>query len=233
MATSEEVKNYYDSFNEHQRELGINVRHRTIFKNLKKAGLKPGSNVLEIGCGIGTVSHLILRYLKRGSYVGVDISPDNIRTAKIKNSFHKNAEFFVDDMSNFVSSRKFDFIVFPDVLEHIPVEQHKRIFESISTVSTDNVTVVINIPEPYTLDWHRRNNSGALQIIDQSLSMKDLCNDCYPFGFYLYSMVPYGLQYQHEEYLSIILKKDFVRETIVTKSKFQLGLQNYKAKVGS
>ena len=34
MATKEQVKEYYDTFKEHQKQLGINIRHRTIFKNL-------------------------------------------------------------------------------------------------------------------------------------------------------------------------------------------------------
>lgn len=228
--TKEQVKDYYDTFKEHQKKLGINVRHRSIFKNLKSAGLKPNSNVLEIGCGIGTVSNLILKHITDGSFVGLDISSESIKMAQQFNAFHKRAEFFVNDMSNFTHKMKFDFVVFPDVLEHIPVEQHANIFKTISELTTPNAVVLINIPEPYTLDWHRRNTPNALQIIDQSLSMKDLCNNCYPYGFYLYSMTPYGLQYDHEEYLSIILKKHFVREKVTFKSKVKLGIENYKSK---
>lgn len=232
MATKEEVKEYYDTFKEHQKNLGINIRHRTIFKTLKQVGLKSDSNVLEVGCGIGTVSHLILKYLSEGSYVGLDISSESIETAKRLNSFHKRAEFLVNDMSSFTHKTRFDFVVFPDVLEHIPVEQHANIFETISKLTTKDAVVLINIPEPYTLDWHRRNKPEALQIIDQSLSIRDLCNNCYPYGFYMYSMTPYGLQYDHEEYLSIILKKDFVREKVTSKSKMKLGIENYKSKIG-
>jgi trans-aconitate 2-methyltransferase len=228
--TKEQVKEYYDTFKEHQKKLGINVRHRTIFKNLKNAGLKPNSNVLEIGCGIGTVSHLILKQIPEGSFVGLDISSESIKMAKQFNAFHKKAEFMVNDMSNFTHQTKFDFVVFPDVLEHIPVEQHAHIFETISKLTTPEAVVLINIPEPYTLDWHRRNTPEALQIIDQSLSMKDLCNNSYPHGFYMYSMTPYGLQYDHEEYLSILLKKNFVREKVSFKSKVKLGIENYKSK---
>lgn len=228
--TKEQVKEYYDTFKEHQKQLGINIRHRTILKNLKNAGLKSISNVLEIGCGIGTVSNLILKYITEGSFVGLDISSESIEMAKKRNTFHKKAEFLVNDMSNFTHKTKFDFVVFPDVLEHIPVEQHANIFKTIAELTTPDVVILINIPEPYTLDWHRRNTPNALQIIDQSLSMKDLCNNSYPYGFYMYSMTPYGLQYAHEEYLSIILKKHFVREKVAFKSKVKLGIENYKSK---
>ena len=110
-ATKEQVKEYYDTFKEHQKQLGINIRHRTIFKNLKSAGLKPNSNVLEIGCGIGTVSNLILKYITEGSFVGLDISPESITLAKNRLSKYTNARFVVSDMSDFTSELKFDFIV--------------------------------------------------------------------------------------------------------------------------
>ncbi len=82
LASKEEVEKFYNTFKEHQNKLGVNIRHRTIFKNLKKQGLKTDSQVLEIGCGIGTVSSLILKYIIKGKFVGVDISAESILLAK-------------------------------------------------------------------------------------------------------------------------------------------------------
>ncbi|MBS1637163.1 MAG: class I SAM-dependent methyltransferase [Bacteroidetes bacterium] len=231
MATKEQVEQYYDTFKEHQKQLGINIRHRTIFKNLKKAGLKPDSNVLEIGCGIGTVSHLILKYIPQGSFVGIDISPQSIDMAKKFNSFHKKAEFIVNDMSRFTHKTKFDFIVFPDVLEHIPVEQHANIFKTISELSTPKATVIINIPEPNYLNWVRENSPEKLQIIDQSLSMQDLLNHTYPYGFKLYSMNPYSLHFNVNDYLSIILKKDMAVKDVRVKDKLSRAIENTRSKL--
>lgn len=209
MPSKEEIKNYYDhTFKDYQKKVGINIRHRTILKNLKKEGLTRQSKVLEIGCGIGSVSHLILKYIKEGKFVGLDISPESIRTAKLLNSFHKNAEFLVNDLSEFSHSDKFDFVVFPDVLEHIPVEQHANIFEIISKHTTPNAVVLINIPEPNQLNWMRKYEPQKLQIIDQSLSMQDLLNNSYPYGFKLASMHSYQLFYQVDDYTSIVLKKN-------------------------
>lgn len=231
MATTEQVKEYYDTFKEHQKKLGINIRHRTIFKNLKKAGLKRNSNVLEIGCGIGTVSNLILKYISEGSFVGLDISPESIKMAQKFNSFHKKAEFFVNDMSNFSHTTKFDFVVFPDVLEHIPVEQHAHIFKTISNLTTPNAVVVINIPEPNHLDWVRQHEPEKLQIIDQSLSMQDLLNNCYPYGFKLYSMNPYSLHVNTNDYLAIILKKNMSTDDPQRKGFVERALANTKSKI--
>ena len=231
MATKEQVKEYYDTFKEHQKQLGINIRHRTIFKNLKNAGLKPNSNVLEIGCGIGTVSNLILKFITEGSFVGLDISPESINMAKNFNAFHKKAEFMVNDMSNFTHKTKFDFVVFPDVLEHIPVEQHANIFETVSKLITPDAVILINIPEPNYLNWVRENDPKKLQIIDQSLSMQDLLNNVYPYGFKLYSMNPYSLHYDVNDYLSIVLKKNPTVKQINLKNKLTRAIENTKSKL--
>jgi cyclopropane fatty-acyl-phospholipid synthase-like methyltransferase len=231
MATKEQVKEYYDTFKEHQKQLGINIRHRTIFKNLKSAGLKPNSNVLEIGCGIGTVSNLILKFITEGSFVGLDISPESINIAKNFNAFHKKSEFMVNDMSNFTHKTKFDFVVFPDVLEHIPVEQHANIFETVSKLTAPDAVILINIPEPNYLNWVRENDPKKLQIIDQSLSMQDLLNNVYPYGFKLYSMNPYSLHYDVNDYLSIVLKKNPTVKQINLKNKLTRAIENTKSKL--
>lgn len=229
--TKEQVKEYYDTFKDHQKKLGINIRHRTILKNLKSAGLKPNSNVLEIGCGIGTVSHLILKHITQGSFVGLDISSESIKMAQQFNAFHKKAEFFVDDMSNFTHKTKFDFVVFPDVLEHIPVEQHANIFKTISELTTPDAVVLINIPEPNYLNWMRIHQPEGLQIIDQSLSIQDLLNNSYPYGFKLYSMNPYQLHYTSPDYLSIVLKKNMELKSVEMKPYLARAIQSVVSKL--
>jgi 2-polyprenyl-3-methyl-5-hydroxy-6-metoxy-1,4-benzoquinol methylase len=231
-ANNDEVAKYYDNFKHHQKKLGINIRHRTIFSNLKKAGLRSDSRVLEIGCGIGTVSNLICGFITTGRFTGVDISKESIEHARHFNKQFANAEFVVSDMSDFKRADKYDYVVLPDVLEHIPVEHHQALFATIAAHSTENTIILINIPEPYTLDWVRRNKPEGLQIIDQSLSMQDLCNNVYPSGFYLYSVTPYALQYTPEDYLCIVLKRNRTRETVGNVSKNQIARRNLALRFG-
>ncbi len=232
MVTNEEVKDYYDNvFKDYQKKTGINIRHRTIFKNLKNIGLKKNSNVLEIGCGIGSVSHLILKYISDGSFVGLDISPESIKAAKHFNAFHKKAEFLVNDMSSFTHTTKFDFVVFPDVLEHIPVEQHSNIFKIIADLTTPNASVLINIPEPNHLNWMRNHEPEKLQIIDQALSMQDLVNNAYPFGFKLFSMNSYQLHYTVPDYTSIVFKKNMEVKEAGMMPYFKRGIINLFSKL--
>ncbi len=229
MTEKTEVKEFYDTFVENQQKVGISVRHRIIAKKLKAIGLKSNSNVLEVGCGIGTVSELIIKTIPSGKFLGCDISEGSIRTAQQRNS-SKNADFIVDDMSNFTSDIKFDFIVFPDVLEHIPVSEHSNLFANISKVSSDNAKILINIPEPNSLNWVRKNNPEKLQIIDQSLSMQDLLNNTYPHGFQVESIYPYSIHTNVNNYLSIVLVKNGAVEEYHVKSKIQQLIQNLKVK---
>jgi trans-aconitate 2-methyltransferase len=229
-ASREEVEKFYDTFKGHQKKLGVNIRHRIIFKNLKKLGLRPDSNVLEIGCGIGTVSSLILNLVTKGVFTGVDISRESIEMARHLNKTSKNAEFIVNDMGIFSHSVKFDYIVLPDVLEHIPVEQHYQLFQTLSKVSSPEAVVLINIPEPNILNWVRKKYPEKLQIIDQSLSMQDLLNNSYPHGFRLFSMHSYSLQYVENDYTSVVLKKDIVRENYEIKDKFSRAVNDMLSK---
>ena len=229
MANKEEVEEFYDDFVKNQTNIGVSVRHRLIHKRLKGLGLRPNSNVLEVGCGIGTVSSLIIKSIPNGKFVGVDISPGSIATAN-KLFGASNATFLVDDMSAFTSDIKFDFIVFPDVLEHIPVEQHSNLFANVAKVCNDNAKVLINIPEPNALNWTRKNQPEVLQIIDQSLSMQDLLNNTYPHGFQVQSITPYAIHTDVPNYLSIVFIRDTEVHSVNRKGKFSQLIQNMKAK---
>jgi trans-aconitate 2-methyltransferase len=229
--SAKEVADYYDRYKEHQKKLGINVRHRAIFKNCRRAGLKTDSHVLEIGCGIGTVSHLILNHIRGGSFVGVDISSESVGMARSNNRAFNNARFMVSDMSDFSIKDKFNFVVFPDVLEHIPREQHAAIFKIVSQHCTDDATIVINIPEPNFLDWIRKNDASKLQIIDQSLSPLQLINQWNENNFKIYSVVPYSLNYNVNDYLSLVFKKKMEVEDVKVKSFIMRGIQNTISKL--
>jgi len=224
-----DIEEFYDQFVQKQKKIGVSIRHRIIFKNLKKIGLKKNSNVLEVGCGIGTVSSLIIKAIPNGCFLGCDISQYSI---KLANELYKgeSIEFKVDDMTEFKSKIKFDFIVFPDVLEHIPIEQHSNLFKNIAKVCTENAKILINIPEPNSLNWIRDNRPNDLQIIDQSLSIQDLLNNTYPFGFQIQSMQPYSIHTNVNNYLSIVLIRNKKSKSVIVKGKIVQLIQNIKAK---
>lgn len=194
----QEISGFYDKYATQQTEIGVNIRHRTIIKRLKGLGLNNQSNVLEIGCGIGTLTGLLAA--KAGKVLAVDISPESIQRAKQRLGKYSNLTLMVSDMSDFSSNEKFDFVVLPDVLEHIPVEQHAALFKTIAEVLNKEGKVCINIPDPYCLDWARIAMPEALQIIDQSLYTDLLVSTIYPAGLVIHRLERYALQFETEDY---------------------------------
>lgn len=229
MTEKKQIEEFYDEYVMHQEKIGISTRQRIIAQNVKKLGVKPNCNILEIGCGIGTVSKLLIKMIPNGHFVGCDISPKSIQYAKDHNS-QKNVEFICTDMSDFTHNVKFDFVVFPDVLEHIPVDQHANLFKNVSNVCSDNAVWYINIPEPNSLNYVRENNPELLQIIDQSLSMQDLLNNAYPHGFEVQSIEPYSIHMDKPNYLKIILTNNPRVKELKRNNKLSMAWQNLKSK---
>jgi 2-polyprenyl-3-methyl-5-hydroxy-6-metoxy-1,4-benzoquinol methylase len=147
------IKNFYDQYTERQTRVGVNARHKSIFEKSVASGLKPNHKVLEIGCGIGTFTSLIIPYISKGSILSVDISPKSIEIAKASYS-SSNLKFVATDVTehNF-DEEVFDVITLPDVLEHIPIELHHKLFGKLSKLLSPNGFVLIHIPNPYYLQW--------------------------------------------------------------------------------
>lgn len=225
-----DVQDFYDDFVAHQEKIGVSVRHRLIHKKLKSIGLNVNSNVLEIGCGIGTVSSLIIKSISNGKFVGCDISEKSIEYANRKYG-SSSVEFICTDMSDFTHATKFDFVVFPDVLEHIPVEQHKNLFEKVSKTCSSKCTWLINIPEPNALNYYRKNQPEILQIIDQSLSISHLLSDIQSAGFEVVSVTPYAIHKDVNNYLSIVVSNSPEVTSIKQVSKIKMLIQNLKARI--
>ncbi|MFP5470278.1 MAG: class I SAM-dependent methyltransferase [Bacteroidia bacterium] len=220
MKAEKEIRDWYNDFSKKQIEISINLRHYSIVNHLIDAGLKKNHSVLEIGCGIGTLTKLIHKYLKTGKIFATDISDESINIAKsIFSKTSSNVEFIVTNMENFSHSNKFDFIVLPDVLEHIPIEQHRNLFQVISNHMHDNSKILIHIPHPKALDFIRKFQSEKLQIIDQSISAEQLLKDTYHNGLTLVNYTSYSLYNKEADYALIILQKNRDLSTLTPFSK--------------
>jgi SAM-dependent methyltransferase len=65
------------------------------------AGLQPGDDVLEVGCGIGRIAAPLTQYLQGGTYRGFDIVPHGIAWCQAQiTPRYPNFSFFVSDIYN-------------------------------------------------------------------------------------------------------------------------------------
>jgi 2-polyprenyl-3-methyl-5-hydroxy-6-metoxy-1,4-benzoquinol methylase len=201
-----EIKEFYNEFITKQSETGLNKRHFSILNWAIKFGLKPTMNILEIGCGIGTCTQLFANFLKGGSISATDISEKSIDLAERNLKQFSNVNLFAADSTSHNFIEKYDVIVLPDVLEHIPMELHSKLFEKLFNCLKENGFIFIHIPNPYLLSWCHENRKDLLQVIDQPLYLDKLSKDIYSNGLAIHHMETYSI-WQMEEYQVLKLRK--------------------------
>ena len=203
----QKVEEYYDNYVGRQASVGINDRHRSIQRWLLKFGLSKDSKILEIGCGIGTQTELIAKYIDdNGEILAVDISPKSIEVAQKRLHTYKNLKLIAADIINYDIEEQFDVIVMPDVIEHIPLELHSQLFEKAAKLLKKDGFIFIHIPNPYYLEWCHTHRKDALQIIDQPIYTDLLVQNTYPHGLYIHYLESYSIFMIDNDYQAILLK---------------------------
>ncbi|HNS16437.1 MAG TPA: class I SAM-dependent methyltransferase [Bacteroidales bacterium] len=203
--SSEMIAGFYDGYTDSQEDKGTNLRHYHLFRRLIKAGLKRNHTLLEVGCGIGSLTGLVHGYLKQGKVVAADISEKSISIARKRLGNSSKVEFVVSDMQDFIYPGTFDFVVLADVLEHIPVEQHPKLFALLKRHMHDDSVIFINIPHPLIVRYFRKYHPDKLQIIDQEVHADLITRNAFTNGLILKSYVTYSLFNREADYVEIIL----------------------------
>jgi len=120
-------KNFKEKYEEFHKNAGIQTKivskndftYHIVLSFIDKY-LQPNMKVLDVGCGIGTISLYIAT--KGNEVFGIDISEKAISAAQksaelldIKNVCFRAVNFLDTDFAE-----KFDFIIFSEVMEHLP-----------------------------------------------------------------------------------------------------------------
>jgi ubiquinone/menaquinone biosynthesis C-methylase UbiE len=90
---------------------------------LRRAGLSPGMDVLDAGCGVGDVSLLAARLVgENGSVLGIDRDSSSVETARRRAELQgvKHAAFAQADLTAFEPDRTFDAVIGRLVLLYLP-----------------------------------------------------------------------------------------------------------------
>ena len=86
----------------------------------EQAGLKPGLQTLEIGCGTGLFTEMFAHY--GVSLVALDISAEMLERARLRGLDPSHVEFIEGRVEEYNSYRLFDAVVGSSVLHHLEVE---------------------------------------------------------------------------------------------------------------
>lgn len=225
-ATAKDVTDFYDNFWKNKQLKKVNSRHRLIVKYLKKYGLSANAKVLEVGCGNGILTEFIGKTVTNGIVKGVDISAETINGLKTQFAGNKNLQFAVTDMQNYTDDIVYDFIVFPDVLEHIPLEYHAGIFKSLPAITHSKSVVYINIPHPRATEYLKVHNPELMQVVDLEVEADVLCRHAYANGFYLERLESYRITFEENEYQRIVFKPNVKRTSAARLPKYRIILRS-------
>lgn len=231
--TSKEVQEYYDGAIKDQISKAFNERHFAVVDRFKAFNISPNANILEIGCGIGAVSYLIAKIINKGKIVSCDISADSIKVAKILNCNNPKILFEANDIfsKDTLKDGSFDYILLFDVLEHIPVEKHDKLFNLLRKKIKPEGKVFINIPNPQHTAYLRKTDPKALQIIDEEVDIAALIKVNQKNGFVLFSFENYDL-WLKEQYLFIVFSAHKEYKSLENNKHFRnRSLSNYFRKM--
>ena len=130
--------------------------------------------VLELGCGVGTLTGLLAAMLPKGRLLAVDLSPGSIAQARERLGGMPRVELAVADVVNDPIEGPFDMVVLPDILEHIPLGQHPKLFLRLRGLLAPQGRVLIHSPDPHYCEWLHANHPELLQVVDQPLHLAPL-----------------------------------------------------------
>lgn len=203
---TDHISQYYDGFSERQLKTGANERLVSLYKRMVKLGLSEQSKILELGCGVGLFTKLLSKKVKKGFIEAVDLSEESIQKAKryFKNN---NIAFDVADVVTYTpKNQNFDFITLMDVIEHIPLDLHGKLFDQISQYISANTLIVINIPNPKYIEYGQKNHPEKMQIIDQPVEISVLIQHFEKAGLELVFYEKYSI-WEVEDYDFLLVRK--------------------------
>jgi len=223
MENKKRTADFYDAYAGHQESVAFNERHRHLYECTKKLGLRASSAVLDLGCGVGVMSALLLRTVTQGNYTAVDLSPKSIEAAKKRCAASPNAEFITADVCTFSRpGARYDFVTLFDVMEHIPGEEHDELIGNVAAFMHADSKLLINIPFAPYLRYAMQHFPERMQELEVPIASARLGALLDKHGLELLEMRTYGV-WQENEYQLFIAekKKDFMPRPLEQESFFR------------
>lgn len=133
--------------------------------------------ILEVGCGTGNVSEVIINFIDFGVFIGVDISDKMLELAREKIRSDK-VVFLKGDAQNLqFKDNSFDYVITSEVLEHM--QDSKKALSEWSRVLKDSGKIIITIPNRNSVhSLYKKMYGKSKQIIDHPFTVKEIYGLC-------------------------------------------------------
>jgi 2-polyprenyl-3-methyl-5-hydroxy-6-metoxy-1,4-benzoquinol methylase len=136
----EDVRDHFEGIaGDYDRWKEKSAYYYRLLAGIYRERVPEGASVLEIGCGTGT----LLAALSPARGVGVDVSPRMVEIAAAK---HPSLSFRVADAEAFDPGETFDYIIVPDVVEHL--KDPAAMFRSARKACHPETRVIVTCVNP-------------------------------------------------------------------------------------
>ncbi|TFG61065.1 MAG: class I SAM-dependent methyltransferase [Deltaproteobacteria bacterium] len=136
----DDVRDHFEGLaGDYDRWKGKSAYYYRLLAGIYRKFIPEGASVLEIGCGTGT----LLDALRPARGLGVDVSPKMVGIAAAK---FPTLTFRVADAERFDPGETFDFVIVPDVVEHLSDPQ--AMFRSARKACHPGTRVIVTCVNP-------------------------------------------------------------------------------------
>src|SRR5687767_4395523 len=134
--------------------------------------LFPGAQVLDVGCGPGTILRAAASPDRRARGVGIDLGPVRIRQAKEKNHDNRSLQFFRGDVQELqFESCTFD-VVYTRMLLQYVADKEKAVAEMVGVCKPGGTVLLQDLDGQ--LVWHYPEDALMQQTVTRVLgSLRD------------------------------------------------------------
>lgn len=168
MSSVEAIRDYYNHFQSRLLRDYVygNIRIDRAIEFVSSLIGPNTERILDVGCGIGASADGYTLRSDSARVVGVDISAENVQTAK-KLFASDRVTFAESDVSSPPAGGPFDLVAMIDVYEHIPPKARQQFHQAIASAMADESLLVLTTPSPSHQRWLAEHEPEGLQIVDE------------------------------------------------------------------
>lgn len=144
-----------------------------IFNEINRAVDITDKEVIELGCGRGVLSYLMLKY-GASKVTLVDFSNEALSLAKSLFKSHENVDFILSDFFNVETTKKYNLVFSSGVVEHFSGELRKEGINKHLTLSKDIVLIIAPARPHYNTVRHKKRRIIELYGWQRAFSKKEI-----------------------------------------------------------
>lgn len=126
--------------------LELKTRRERVLLELKHLPLRPGTDVLDVGCGTGAVTRILAEIVSPGTVLGVDFSEERLRAAegRAREEGLDNVAFVRGDVRRLdLGPRRFDLVFSRFLFQYLPGQAGLETLASMRRLARPGGTVCV------------------------------------------------------------------------------------------